>query len=144
MPNTLTDCKSDTEWCATYVNEREVRAVVLGVGLLAKENGMTTPSHETLRDPSALREQLQAALEKITELEEKLSQAEQVQQAGTVLLIAALVNRLGGEVVLSNTEMAAISGELQSHETFGGRVFKLVEGADDGDEDEDEEEGYQA
>ncbi len=106
---------------------------------------MTTPSHETPRDPTALREQLQAAEEKIAELEDKLSQAEQVQQAGTVLLIAALVNRLGGEVVLSNAEMAAISGELQSHETFGGRVFKLVEGAaDDGDDDDDEEEGYQA
>ena len=104
---------------------------------------MTTPSHETLRDPATLRDQLQAAEEKIADLEEKLSQAEQVQQAGTVLLIAALVNRLGGEVVLSNTEMAAISGELQSHETFGGRVFKLVEGAD-GENDDDDEEGYQA
>jgi hypothetical protein len=114
----------------------------LGAGPLAKENGMTTPSHEILRDPSALREQLQAAEEKIADLEEKLSQAEQVQQAGTVLLIAALVNRLGGEVVLSNAEMGAISGELQSHETFGGRVFKLVEAAGSGDDDA--KEGYQA
>lgn len=74
----------------------------------------------------ALDEQLQAAQEKIADLEEKLARATEVQQAGTVLLLAALVNRLGGEVVLSNDEMGDLSGELQSYETFGGRIFRLI------------------
>ena len=73
-----------------------------------------------------LNQQLEDAQQKIADLEEKLARASEVQQAGTVLLIASLVNRLGGEVVLSNTEMAEIKGELHSHETFGGRVFRLV------------------
>jgi hypothetical protein len=87
---------------------------------------MPGTSAESPMEISDLNEKLEAAQARITELEEKLSRAEQMQQAGTVLLIAALVNRLGGEVVLSNNEMGAIKGELQSYETFGGRVFRLV------------------
>ncbi len=73
-----------------------------------------------------LNQQLEDAQQKIADLEDKLSRATEVQQAGTVLLIASLVHRLGGEVVLSNSEMAAVKGELHSHETFGGRVFRLI------------------
>lgn len=87
---------------------------------------MTVISSLGPRDMLALDEELQAAQEKIADLEDKLAHATEVQQAGTVLLLAALVNRLGGEVVLSNTEMGDISGELQSYETFGGRIFRLI------------------
>jgi hypothetical protein len=97
---------------------------------------------ETHLDNEVLREALEAAQAKIEELEEKLAGAEQAQQAGTVLLIATLVHRLGNEVVLSNAEMAAIKGELQSYETFGGRAFRLIEAAPTGDREiETEDEG---
>ncbi len=82
------------------------------------------------RDVVELREQLDAAQAKIEELEDKLKTADQAQQASTVLLVATLVQRLGGEVVLSNDEMGAVAGELQSYDTFGGRVFRLVERQD--------------
>lgn len=74
-----------------------------------------------------LQRELQAARERIAELEERVTRSEQLQQAEVVLLIAALVHRLGGEVVLANDELASIGGELQSYETFGGRVFRLVQ-----------------
>jgi hypothetical protein len=99
---------------------------------------MPASSTDTVRDLAALHEKLEAAQARIEELEEKLSTAEQAQQASTVLLVATLVQRLGGEVVLSNAEMGTIAGELQSYDTFGGRVFKLVErqGARPSDGDE--------
>ncbi len=100
---------------------------------------MAAASSESTRDVVALQQALEAAQEKIAELEDKLESAERVQQAGTVLLIAALVHRLGDEVVLANDEMGAITGELQSYETFGGRVFKLVPGDEESADEDDEE-----
>lgn len=75
----------------------------------------------------ALQKELQAARERIAELEERVTRSEQLQHAEVALIIAALVHRLGGEVVLANDELARIGGELQSYETFGGRVFRLIQ-----------------
>ncbi len=97
---------------------------------------MAATSSESSRDVASLQQALEAAQEKIAELQEKLESAERVQQAGTVLLIAALVHRLGDEVVLSNDEMGGITGELQSYETFGGRVFRLVPADEAASDDE--------
>lgn len=97
-------------------------------------------------EAAGLREQLDLAEQRIGELQEQLERAEEVQQASTVLIIAALVQKLGGEVVLSNAELGAVSGELQSYETFGGRVFRLVDDPDDDEEEteDDEPTGFDA